>query len=52
MAEFTDWSVQAIALWRRVSAYSFENPEDGLDLTRRLAREQGWTCLLYTSRCV
>ena len=43
MPEFTDWPVEAIALWRRLSAHSFENPEDGLDLTRRLAREQGWT---------
>lgn len=43
MVEFTDWPVEAMALWRRLSAHSFANPEDGLDLTRRLAREQGWT---------
>jgi hypothetical protein len=35
MTESTDWSVEAIALWQRLSAHSLENPEDGIDLTRR-----------------
>lgn len=29
-------------LWRRLVEHPFECPEQGLDLTRRLAREQGW----------
>lgn len=31
------------ARWQRLGAHSFEAPDQGLDFTRRLAREQGWT---------
>lgn len=31
------------ARWERLCAHRFEAPEQGLDFTRRLAREQGWT---------
>lgn len=37
------WSETEIALWHRLSAHAFEHPEQGLDFTRRLAREQGWS---------
>jgi uncharacterized protein (TIGR04222 family) len=30
------------ALWQRLVEHPFECPEQGLDFTRRLAREQGW----------
>lgn len=49
MPELTDWPVEAMALWKRISAHSFENPEDRLDLARRLAREQDWS--LERARC-
>jgi hypothetical protein len=49
MPEFTDWPIEAMALWKRISAHSFENPENRLDLTRRLAREQDWS--LERARC-
>jgi uncharacterized protein (TIGR04222 family) len=42
------WTESARALWQRLRAHAFEFPEDGLDLTRRLAREQGWS--LTTAR--
>ncbi|MEZ5443246.1 MAG: TIGR04222 domain-containing membrane protein [Lysobacterales bacterium] len=31
------------ALWGRLQAHPLERPEQGLDLVRRVAREQGWT---------
>ena len=43
MREYTDWPAAATALWGRLTAHPFERPQEGLDLTRRLAREQGWS---------
>jgi uncharacterized protein (TIGR04222 family) len=41
--EIACWSARETALWQRLCAHSFEHPDQGLDFTRRLAREQGWT---------
>ncbi len=40
--ESAHWGVREQELWQRLCAHPFEHPEQGLDLTRRLAREQGW----------
>jgi len=37
------WGESEHALWQRLCAHRFEHPEQGLDFTRRLAREQGWS---------
>ena len=37
------WGETEHALWQRLSAHSFEHLDQGLDFTRRLAREQGWS---------
>lgn len=41
--EMADWGAREHALWQRLRAHSFEQREQELDFTRRLAREQGWT---------
>jgi uncharacterized protein (TIGR04222 family) len=41
--EMAVWGAGEHALWQRLCAHSFEHPDQGLDFTRRLAREQGWT---------
>jgi uncharacterized protein (TIGR04222 family) len=41
--EMAVWGAREHALWHRLCAHSFEHPDQGLDFTRRLAREQGWT---------
>lgn len=37
------WGETERALWQRLLAHRFEHPDQGLDFTRRLAREQGWS---------
>lgn len=37
------WNETDCALWQRLCDHSFERPDQGLDFTRRLAREQGWS---------
>jgi len=37
------WNDEQIALWQRLCEHRFERPQNGLDLTRRLAREEGWS---------
>jgi len=37
------WTPETTGLWGRIAAHPFECPKDGLDLARRLAREQGWS---------
>lgn len=37
------WSAGEHALWQRLVEHPFEHPHQGLDFTRRLAREQGWS---------
>ncbi len=41
--ESANWGVREQELWQRLRAHPFEQPDQGLDFTRRLAREQGWT---------
>lgn len=41
--EIAIWGGRETALWQRLCAHPFEHPEQELDFTRRLAREQGWT---------
>lgn len=45
------WTSTAHALWERISQHPFENSDDGLDFTRRLAREQAWS-LAQTRRAI
>lgn len=40
---FAGWNADTSARWQRLQAHSFEDPESGLDFTRRLAREQAWS---------
>ncbi len=43
MCESTDWPAEVTTLWARLSTHAFEHPDDDLDFTRRLAREQDWS---------
>ncbi|MGE4069796.1 MAG: TIGR04222 domain-containing membrane protein [Lysobacterales bacterium] len=49
--QIRDWTDNEKALWARLQAHPFEQPELGLDFARRLAREQGWT-LTYARRAI
>jgi|CXWL01.1.fsa_nt_gi uncharacterized protein (TIGR04222 family) len=45
------WDAASRELWQRIAAHRFEAPDQGIDFTRRLAREQGWT-LEFARRAV
>ena len=47
--ETSVWTIAAQQLWQRIRSHPFEAPNQSVDFTRRLARDNGWT--LPDARC-
>lgn len=49
--ESSVWSPEQRVLWNRIQSHPFESPEQGIDFSRRLAREQAWS-LAHTRKAI